>query len=762
MLCAGLFEGNFVRLLLFCLCLFLFAMPGSFGMAQTIPGLTNGKSESAQKTNLPENLTPETIREMVSKLSDQDVRALLLERLDAVAREREPVTAAQNIDILELFQSWGNGIVQNWVSGVESLPVFGAAVVKGFSTFVERKGGYETLMTLVKMGFGILLGLGAYFFVMGSPLRRWGSLPDADDNLGESLFKLFKKLALDLVAIMAFLMVAIACHRYFLTQADRPFVQGFMTYVIIVPMCVAALGRFLMSPYRPEARLVHIDDATALFFQRQQILVAVFAGLIYFLIRFLELQGIAMTDLRVTYGLNLLLFIWIGVVVYRGRKALTMMMLGGHGEETKAERWMAQRYSTFLLAMLFFVWLLVEILGSQGRFDIINTNPHYYTIVLLGLMPAFDMAVRALVRHMVGPMKGEGLVAESAYKSTKRSYIRIGRIVVFSAILLYLADKWSINLTNLASAGLGAQFASRAIEFLIVIAIGYVVWELMTLWFNRKLASEMTAVGFDLTADEPGGGEGGGVGGSRLSTILPLLRMTFQTAIIVMTALIALGNIGIDITPLLAGAGIVGIAIGFGAQALVRDVVSGVFFLVDDAFRVGEYLEIEGTVGTVEKISLRSLQLRHHKGPVHTIPYGEIPKVTNNSRDWVIMKLKFTFPFDTDANKIKKIFRKIGEEMLQTDYAGDLLQTFKSQGVYDVDDVGIVIRGKFMAKPGTQWVIRKDVYNRIQKALDEAGIEFARREVRVQVPGLEQRADLTNSQKDAIAAAASEAVNRPV
>ena len=595
---------------------------------------------------------------------------------------------------------------------------------------------------------------------MGSPLRRWGSLPDGDDSLGELLFKLFKKLALDLVAIMVFLMVSIASHRYFLTQEDRPVVELFMTTVVIIPMCVAALGRFLMSPYRPEARLVHIDDATALYFQRQQIAVAFFAGFTYFITRFLEMQGVAMEDLRVSYGINLILFIWIGIVVYRGRKGLTMMMLGGHGEETRAERWMAERYSSFLLVMLLLVWLLVEILGSQGRFDIINSNPHYYTIVVLGLAPAFDMMVRALVRHMVGPMKGEGLLAERAYKSTKRSYIRIGRIIVFSAIILFLADRWSINLSNLATAGLGALVASRSIEFMIVLAIGYVVWELVTLWFNRKLAAEMTAAGFDLTADEPGGGEGGGVGGSRLSTVLPLLRFTLQTAIIVMTLLIGLGNIGIDITPLLAGAGIVGIAIGFGAQALVRDVVSGVFFLVDDAFRVGEYLEIEGTVGTVEKISLRSLQLRHHKGPVHTIPYGEIPKVTNNSRDWVIVKLKFTFPFETDANKIKKIFKKIGQDMLETEYASDLLQTFKSQGVYDVDDVGIIIRGKFMAKPGTQWAIRKDVYNRIQQALDEADIQFARREVRVQVPGLEQRTDLTDSQKNAIAAAATEAAQK--
>ena len=125
-----------------------------------------------------------------------------------------------------------------------------------------------------------------------------------------------------------------------------------------------------------------------------------------------------------------------------------------------------------------------------------------------------------------------------------------------------------------------------------------------------------------------------------------------------MTILIALSNTGFDITPLLAGAGVLGIAIGFGAQSLVKDVVSGIFFLVEDAFRVGEYLNINETVGTVEKISLRSMQLRHHNGPVHTIPFGEIPKVTNMSRDWVIMKLKWTLPFRHGPAKNQKTVQR--------------------------------------------------------------------------------------------------------
>jgi small-conductance mechanosensitive channel len=141
---------------------------------------------------------------------------------------------------------------------------------------------------------------------------------------------------------------------------------------------------------------------------------------------------------------------------------------------------------------------------------------------------------------------------------------------------------------------------------------------------------------------------------------------------------------------------------------------------------------------------------------VHTIPFGEMRQVTNNSRDWVIVKIKFTVPFGTDTNKIKKLFKVIGAEMKLAPYAGDLIQTFKSQGVYDVDDVGIVIRGKFMAKPGTQWIIRKDVFTRVQKCFEDNGIEFARKEVRVQIPGLDEHTELNTEQKQTIAAAASE------
>jgi len=357
-------------------------------------------------------------------------------------------------------------------------------------------------------------------------------------------------------------------------------------------------------------------------------------------------------------------------------------------------------------------------------------------------------------------MVGEGPVAERAYVATKRGYLRIGRVLLVSLLIVTLASIWDIDLFDTESQSTGIRLVAELMSGILYFIAGYLIWEAIGIWINIRLAREQTESGVDLESDEPGRGEGGGQGISRLATVLPVIKLALQTLVVVMTVLIGLDAFGINATPLLAGAGVVGLALGFGAQTLVRDVVSGLFFLIDDAFRVGEYLVIGETVGTVERISLRSLRLRHHRGAIHTIPYGEIHKVTNNSRDWVIMKLKFTFPFETDVNRIKKIFKQIGKEMLEADYAGDLIQTFKSQGVYDVDDVGIVIRGKFMAKPGSQWVIRKDVYTRVQKALDAAGIQFARKEVRVQIPGLDAASNLTEDQKKAVGAAVADAVEK--
>jgi small-conductance mechanosensitive channel len=178
------------------------------------------------------------------------------------------------------------------------------------------------------------------------------------------------------------------------------------------------------------------------------------------------------------------------------------------------------------------------------------------------------------------------------------------------------------------------------------------------------------------------------------------------------------------------------LAIGFGAQTLVKDIISGVFFLVDDAFRVGDYVDVGSAKGMVEQISIRSFRLRHPRGMVNTIPFGDIGQVTNFSRDYIITKLDFRVRYDADVEKIRKIIKKkVYQKILDNkELAPKLLDKIKSQGVREMDDSAMIMRVKYKTIPGEQFAIRKEVYRLMQEAFREEGIEFAHRNVTVYMP----------------------------
>ena len=213
---------------------------------------------------------------------------------------------------------------------------------------------------------------------------------------------------------------------------------------------------------------------------------------------------------------------------------------------------------------------------------------------------------------------------------------------------------------------------------------------------------------------------------ARLLTLLPLLRVSAAMVLVVLLVLSSLWAIGIEITPLLAGAGVLGLALGFGAQALVRDVIAGIFFLAEDAFRVGEYIESGTTTkGTVERITLRTVALRHHNGPLHFVPYGSLGTVRNNSRDWVIEKFNLPLPINVDSETVRKLIKKVGEAMLQDEEVGHLLREPLKGKLSRIDPGVKIFRCKFETTPGKQFDVRAQAIKRLEAALRAAGIGFA-------------------------------------
>lgn len=325
---------------------------------------------------------------------------------------------------------------------------------------------------------------------------------------------------------------------------------------------------------------------------------------------------------------------------------------------------------------------------------------------------------------------------------------RVSGVLAFTAGIWACLQIWNISMTMVAETKL-----DRSQDIIVILLIGYVLYHTFRIWIDNKIRDEQ--------GDAPEaelGDEGGGASGSRLATLLPLFRNVVLVVIFTSIALIILLEFGINVSPLFAGAGIVGIAIGFGAQTLVADIFSGAFFLFDDAFRKGEYIDTGEVRGTVEKISLRSIQLRHHRGLLHTIPFSGLQFVTNYSRDWVIMKLPLRVTYDTDVEQVRKLVKKLGLELLEDPLIGsDFLQPLKSQGVIEMQDSAMIIRVKFMTKPGGQWLIRKRVFQEIRDLFAREGIKFAHREVTVRLADGDVN-NLTDAQKEAVAAAAQSAL----
>ncbi|MCV0428248.1 MAG: mechanosensitive ion channel family protein, partial [Roseibium sp.] len=321
--------------------------------------------------------------------------------------------------------------------------------------------------------------------------------------------------------------------------------------------------------------------------------------------------------------------------------------------------------------------------------------------------------------------------AEAADLEAQRSpfrdlFDRGAAILVLFGALDFLAAWWGLPL-----AGSGSLIGSF-VEVLLVMFLGYMAYEAVKIVIDRQIAKEAPA-----EQDEEV--EVGGAGESRIATLLPIFRNFLLITIVVIAAMVVLSELGVNIAPLFAGAGVVGLAIGFGAQTLIRDIFSGAFYLIDDAFRKGEYIDIGSAKGVVEKISIRSMQLRHHRGALTTVPFGEIQQVENFSRDWAVMKLGFRVTYDTDVEKMRKIIKNFGKELLEDEYYGPMfLAPLKSQGILSMEDSAMIARVKFTTKPGKQFELRKVVYAGLRDLFEKNGIKFAHRQVTVRVAGQDE------------------------
>ncbi|TRC73989.1 mechanosensitive ion channel [Mesorhizobium sp. WSM4310] len=407
-----------------------------------------------------------------------------------------------------------------------------------------------------------------------------------------------------------------------------------------------------------------------------------------------------------------LLFAW---AVWRHRRTMAVAVAGPRPRSRWRTR-LAKMWPAIVIA-----FLIITFLSTQAAVTL-GASLRGSAVLLTALM----FLAAPHVDAMIGNWAQRGL--ESPDISILAAAGRqTARFTVVAIIVAMLGTLWATPLA--AGFGIDLREVAKGASGVALIMLGAAfLWNVVGVGTARALRAELPAVGGDEEVQ--------GAPRSRLGTLVPLLNAVGKSSILALALLSILVTIGINVWPLIAGMSVFGLAIGFGSQTLVKDLVSGLFFLIDDAFRFGEYIETSGAKGTVEKISVRSVSLRHQRGALATIPYGSIGKIQNFSRDWMIEKLTFRVAFNTDVDKVRKIFKKIGQDIsANPELAADLLEPFKSQGIAEVEDGTLVIRAKFKAKAGRNFMIRRAVLIAVQQAFQENGIQAVPKPLTSNPPG---------------------------
>jgi small-conductance mechanosensitive channel len=205
--------------------------------------------------------------------------------------------------------------------------------------------------------------------------------------------------------------------------------------------------------------------------------------------------------------------------------------------------------------------------------------------------------------------------------------------------------------------------------------------------------------------------------------LLPLLRSTLLITILVVAGLMVLSEIGVNIAPLLAGAGIVGVAIGFGSQKLVQDLITGIFLLLENAMQVGDLVTVSGLSGTVEALSVRTIRLRAGDGSVHIIPFSAVTSVTNVNRGLGNASVTVTVAFEEDSDRVAEVLREIVAGMrAEPDFASRMLSDLQLWGVDKVDGAGVTIAGQVVCTDSGRWAVQREFNRRMKRRFQELGI----------------------------------------
>lgn len=473
--------------------------------------------------------------------------------------------------------------------------------------------------------------------------------------------------------------------------------------------------RFVFAPRRPELRLLPFDDASADYWYRRLRLYMIWNNYGIFL-------AVPMANLAVSFVLGNALRV---LVILAGMVFLVVLVLRNRTRVRDG----AQRYADSLQSSVG-QWLVTSLgrlwhIGALGYiiaiFVIWIIRPFDATTIILratGLSIVTIMAGMALSLIMTRAIRGGLRLPESVNQSLPAlqhrlnafvpRILKIVRSVVFLATVLLILDIWGVlGVVDWLASETGARLIGSYGSAVLVLLVAFSIWLGLMSWVDLRLQSRR---GHVVTARE--------------RTLFQLFRNAATVVIMVMAALLSLSEIGVDIGPLIAGAGVVGLAISFGAQTLVKDIITGAFIQIENAINEGDVVTVAGTTGTVEGITVRSVRIRDLNGTTHLIPFSSVDMVSNFMRGFSYHVALIGVSYDTDITVAKDAMKEAFRRLRETDFGAKIFDDLEMHGVTNFGASSIDIRARIKTSPGDQWSVGRAYNEFVKQVFDERGIEI--------------------------------------
>lgn len=722
---------------IFVLAILLLAAPAMAQDPGKILSSLTGKTEpAAQEQNLP---TPEQTKALITLLEDEKARQQLIDQLKLL-QQAAPKPETTEAIVYE-------GIFAPFIEGIStSLRGFSSQLSALFDIFTnlpkivpwaERKFADGAALARLGQSLGVMI-LVAGFGMFGVWLMRRIIQP-INRRLNDSkprhwsgrMGRLLGRWILDAVLAGAFAGAAFAVLSVLAISRQAESLSISLIITVMAVRLMQATVRLVLAPHKAQWRLNRLGDETALYldiWSRRLIYTASYGYFICVLARQIGLPASAFDAIIKLLGL--VVASMVIMLVLQNRSAIDQWL---RQPSQKAETdpststpskpvrrplavrgWFVGLWHILVIAYvaaLYLTWAL-EI---KGGFSYL-TQATLKTIVILVVARAVFAGVRHAIRRSfrVDP---EAAAAFPALEKRANRYVPVlvslaGGLVWCVAAIAIMAV-WGLDSLSWVK----HDEARRALASLLRLAallVGTVVlWELIGGMIERwmKRLEEAHGTGTQRTA--------------RLRTLLPLVRTVSTVVLAVIVGLIVLSELGVNIAPLLAGAGIIGVAIGFGSQKLVQDVMTGLFMLIEDSLAVGEVIDLGSHAGVIEAISLRTLRLRDVYGTVHVVPYSEISTIKNLTREFAFAVMDIGVSYREDIDHVIRVIEDTATELVaDPKYAPDILEPIEVFGVDQFADSAMIIKARLKTRAMGQWAVRR-AFNRLLKInFDRAGIEM--------------------------------------